>query len=158
MSSTVPDVASPESSLPDPSDVSARLRNLVVSVSQVEELSRRAREAAADDLALYSGIAASQRQFEEGLAEARRIGLEAQAVYQRAFGREARAVAEPAVAEAREVEQAFVALAEAWRHQADTFLAEHPDVEAFSPSSASRMTRRDGAKSRAQGLSASSSW
>jgi hypothetical protein len=103
----------------------------VVSVSQVEELSRRAREAAADDLTLYTTIAASRRQFEEGLAEAHRIGIEAQSVYQRAFGREARAVAEPAVVEAREVEQAFAALAEAWQHQARAFLAEHPDVEAL---------------------------
>jgi hypothetical protein len=68
--------------------ISERLKNPVVSVSQVEELSRRAREAATNDLALYSGIAASQRQFEDGLAEARRIGQEAAAVYQRAFGRE----------------------------------------------------------------------
>jgi hypothetical protein len=120
-----------EPCLPDPSHISARLKNLVVSVSQVEELSRRAREAAADDLALYSGIAASQRQFEEGLAEARRIGQEAQAVYQRAFGREARAVAEPAADEAREVEQAFLQLAGAWRNQAGAFLADHPDVEAL---------------------------
>ena len=52
-----------EPSLPDPSHISARLKNLVVSVSLVEELSRRAREAAADDLALYSGIADRQRQF-----------------------------------------------------------------------------------------------
>ena len=40
-------------------------------------------------------------------------------------------MAEPAVAEAHEVEQAFVVLADAWRNQADTFLAEHPDVEAL---------------------------
>jgi hypothetical protein len=117
--------------LPDPTSISARLKNLVVSVSQVEELSRRAREAAASDLTLYSGIAASQRQFEHGLAEARRIGQEALSVYERAFGREAKAVAEPAVAEAREVEQAFAELADAWRNQAETFLADHPDVEAL---------------------------
>jgi hypothetical protein len=118
-------------SLPDPSSISARLTNLVVAVSQVEELSRQARQAAASDLALYSGIAASQRQFEVGLTEARRIGLEAQTVYQRAFGREAKAVAEPAVAEALEVEHAFNELADAWRNQAESFLVEHPDVEAL---------------------------
>ncbi len=101
----------------------------MVSISQVEELSRRAREAAASDLALFNGIAASQRQFEEGLTEARHLLEEAQAVYHRAFGREARAVAEPAVAEARDVEQAFAELADAWRHQAESFLSEHPDVE-----------------------------
>ena len=77
--------------LPDPTTISARLKNLVVSVSQVEELSRRAREVAASDLALYNGIAASRCQFEEGLDEARRIGQEAKAVYQRAFGRDAKA-------------------------------------------------------------------
>jgi hypothetical protein len=117
------------SQLPDPSDVSARLNNLVVRVSQVEELSRRARETAASDMAQYDGIATSQRQFEDGLAEARRIGQEAVAVYERAFGREARAVAEPAVTEAREVQQAFEELADAWRQQAQVFLADHPDVE-----------------------------
>jgi hypothetical protein len=119
------------SPLPDPSSITARLRNLVVAVGQVEELSQRAREVAANDLALYSGIATSQRQFEEGLAEAQRIGQEAQAVYQRAFGREAKEVAEPAVIEAREVQQAFADLADAWRQQAETFLAEHPDVDAL---------------------------
>jgi hypothetical protein len=121
----------PAPSLPDPSSISARLTNLVVAVSQVEELSRKAREAAASDLAFYGGIATSQRQFEDGLAEARRIGQEAQAVYERAFGREARAVAEPAVAEALEVEHAFNELADARRNQAESFLAEHPDVEAL---------------------------
>jgi len=117
------------SSLPDPSNISARLKSLVVSVGQVEELSRRAREVAASDLALYNGIAASQCQFEEGLEEARRIGEEARAVYQRAFGQDAKALAEPAVAEARDVEQAFEDLAGAWRQQGETFLTEHPDVE-----------------------------
>jgi hypothetical protein len=122
--------ASPPS-LADPSSLTSRLRNLVVAVGQVEELSQRARELAATDLALYSGIAASQRQFEEGLAEAQRIGQEAQAVYQRAFGREAKALAEPAVLEAREVQQAFAELADTWKQQAETFLAEHPDVDAL---------------------------
>jgi hypothetical protein len=117
--------------LPDPSSITDRLRNLVIAVGEVEELSRQAREVAASDLALYNGIAASRLQFDEGLAEARRIRQEAQAVYDRAFGRQAKAVAEPAVAEAREVQQAFAELAEAWRQQADTFLVEHPDVESL---------------------------
>ncbi|MBV9329912.1 MAG: hypothetical protein JO352_39930 [Chloroflexi bacterium] len=120
------------SRLPDPSSISDRLRNLVIAVSQVEELSRQAREVAASDLALYNGIAASRLQFDEGLAEARRIGQEAQAVYDRAFGRQAKAVAEPAVAEAREVEQAFSELAQAWRRQAEAFLVEHPNVESLT--------------------------
>jgi hypothetical protein len=117
------------SALPDPAGISARLRDLVVTVAEVEELSRRARAAAANDLEMYNGIATSQRQFEDGLADSRRIGREAEEVYQRAFGREARAVAEPAVAEAREVEQAFAELADAWRQRAEFFLSEHPDVE-----------------------------
>jgi hypothetical protein len=121
----------PATPLPDSSSIAARLRSLVVSVAQVEELSRRAREAAASDLALYNGIAASQRQFEEGLAEAQRIGHEAEDVYKRAFGREAKAVAEPAVVEAREVERAFAELADAWRQQAVSFLSQHPDVESL---------------------------
>jgi hypothetical protein len=119
------------SPLPDPASITARLRNLVDAVTQVEELSQRARGVAANDLALYGGIATSQHQFEEGPAEAQRIGQEAQAVYQRAFGREAKEVAEPAVIEAREVEQAFADLADAWRQQAESFLAEHPDVDAL---------------------------
>ena len=117
--------------VPDRAGISDRLRNLVVTVAQVEELSRLAREAAATDLELYNGIATSQRQFEDGLADARRIGQEAQDVYRRAFGREAKAVAEPAVAEAHEVEQAFAELADAWRERADSFLSEHPDVESL---------------------------
>lgn len=122
-----PDVS--QSALPDPAGISARLRNLVVTVGQVEELSRRAREAAATDLELYNSIATSQRQFEDGLADARRIGQEAEDVYKRAFGREAKAVAEPAVAEAHEVEHAFAELADAWRQRVELFLSEHPDVE-----------------------------
>jgi len=118
----------PKPGLPDPATISARLKNLVLSVSQVEELSRYAREIAATDLAKYEGINGSQRQFANGLAEARRIHQEAQTVYQRAFGRDARAVAEPAVVEAGEVEQAFAELAEAWRQHAESFLAKHPDV------------------------------
>jgi hypothetical protein len=138
--------------LPDPSST-ARLRNLVVAVGQVEELSQHARDIAANDLALYSGIATSQRQFEEGLAEAQRIGQEAQAVYQRAFGREAKAVAEPAVIEAREVQQAFADLAEAWRQQAETFLAEHPDVDALLAEQQQleeESRRREAARARAE--------
>jgi hypothetical protein len=119
------------SSLPDPSAISTRLKNLVVSISEVEKLSRRAREAATSDLALYEGISASQRQFETGLAEATRIHDEAQTVHQKAFGRDAKAVAEPALLEALEVKQAFGELAGAWRSQASAFLTEHPDVEAL---------------------------
>jgi hypothetical protein len=140
-------------SVPDPSTISARLRNLVVAVGQVEELSRRAREIAATDLAFYSGIAASHRQFEEGLAEAQRIGQEAQAVYQRAFGWEAKALAEPALLEAREVEQAFAELADSWRQQAETFLAEHPDVEALLTEQRQQeedARRREAARTRAE--------
>ncbi|MBV9897627.1 MAG: hypothetical protein JO020_25995, partial [Chloroflexi bacterium] len=117
--------------LADPADISARLRKLVVTVGQVEELSRRAREAAASDLGLYNGIAASQRQFEDGLADARRIGQEAEDVYKRAFGQEAKAMAEPAVVEAHDVEQAFAEFADAWRQSAASFLSEHPDVESL---------------------------
>lgn len=139
--------------LPDPASLTSRLRNLVVAVGQVEELSQRAREVAATDLALYSGIAASQRQFEEGLSEAQRIGQEAQAVYQRAFGLEAKAVAEPAVFEAREVQQAFADLANTWKQQAETFLAEHPDVGALLAEQRQQEEdgrRREAARARAE--------
>ena len=127
--------------------------NLVVAVGQVEELSRRARDAAATDLALYSDIAASQRQFEEGLSEAQRIGHEAEDVYARAFGREAKAVAEPAVLEAREVEREFAQLADAWRSQAESFLSGHPDVESLLAEQRQQeeeMRRRDIARSKAE--------
>ena len=51
-----------------PDEVAEEIGSLELAwlVSQVEELSRRAREVAANDMALYDGIAASQRQFEEG--------------------------------------------------------------------------------------------
>jgi hypothetical protein len=143
----------PGATLPDPTSISARLRNLVLEVGKVEELSRRAREVAASDMSLYDGIAASQRQFEAGLAEARRIGQEAEAVFERAFGREARSIAEPAVAEAREVEQAFDELANAWRRQGETFLAEHPDVETLLAEQRQRADdsrRRELARAKAQ--------
>jgi hypothetical protein len=143
--------ASPPS-LPDPASLTSRLRNLVVAVGQVEELSQRARDVAATDLALYSGIAASQRQFEEGLTEAQRIGQEAEAVYQRAFGREAKAMAEPAVVEVREVQQAFAELADTWRQQAEAFLAEHPDVDALLAEQRQQeeeVRRREAARARA---------
>jgi hypothetical protein len=139
--------------LPDPASLTSRLRNLVVAVGHVEEISQRAREVAATDLALYSGIAASQHQFEEGLVEAQRIGQEAQAVYQRAFGREAKAVAEPAVFEAREVQQAFADLADTWKQQAATFLAEHSDVDALLAEQRQQEEdgrRRDAARARAE--------
>jgi hypothetical protein len=141
------------SDLPDPAGISARLRDLVVTVGQVEELSRRAREAAATDLELYNSIATSQRQFEDGLVDARRIGQEAEDVYRRAFGLEAKAVAKPAVAEAHEVEQAFADLADAWRQRADSFLSEHPDVESLLAERRQRdeeTRRRDIARAKAE--------
>ncbi len=114
--------------LPDPDVISARLTRLVVFVADIEELSRKAREAATSDLARYDGVLASQRQFEQGRDEAIRIREQAQSLFDSAFGHAARAAAEPALLEARDVEQAFADLADSWRRHADAFLLGHPDV------------------------------
>jgi hypothetical protein len=67
--------------------------------------------------------------------------------------REARALAEPAVVEAREVEDAFAELVEAWLRQAQVFLADHPDVEALLAEHEQHETetrRREAARARAE--------
>jgi hypothetical protein len=106
-----------------------QLEQLVQSVGAVEELSRRARETAAGDLALYEALLASRQQYAERLDQARAIRDQAQAVLERAFGQEARAAARPLLVEAERVLQAFTDLASAWQQRASAFLAEHPDVE-----------------------------
>jgi hypothetical protein len=106
-----------------------QLEQLVQSVSIVEELSRRARETAAGDLALYQALLASQQQYAERLDQACAIRDQAHSVLEHAFGQAARAAAEPLVAEAERVLQAFTQLAVAWQQRASDFLVEHPDVE-----------------------------
>jgi len=114
----------------DPADALAQqLVQLVHSVSIVEELSRRAREAARTDLALYEALHASQQQYVDRLAQATGIRDQALDVHERAFGLEARSAAEPLVANAERVVRAFTELSSAWEGRASAFLQEHPDVE-----------------------------
>ena len=112
-----------------PVDVAQQLDELVRSVGVVEELSRRAREAATDDLARYDAVMASMQQYEDRMQQARTIADRARDVLARAFGQEARAAAQPLVADAERVLRAFADLASDWQEQASAFIAEHPDVE-----------------------------
>jgi hypothetical protein len=107
----------------------ARLDHLVHTVSAVEELSRQARDAAADDFTKYEALVLSYQQYVERLEHACAIRDQAVGVLERAFGHAARTAAEPLVVEADRVVQAFTQLAGAWQDQSATFLGEHPDVE-----------------------------
>ena len=106
-----------------------QLEQIVESVSVVEELSRRAREVASTDLALYDALQASQQQYSERLGQACAIRDQAQDVHQRAFGHDAKNAAAPIVAEADRVVQAFTHLSDAWYRRACNFLDEHPDIQ-----------------------------
>jgi hypothetical protein len=112
-----------------PDDLAQQLDELVRSVGVVEELSRRAREAATNDLARYDALLGSQQQYADRLHQARSIADQAHGVLQQAFGHEARAAAQPLVADAERVLRAFADLATAWQEQASAFIAGHPDVE-----------------------------
>src|SRR5207302_6759620 len=110
----------------DAADMLAQqLDQLVHSVSVVEELSRRAREAATSDLALYDALEASQQQYAGRLAQAYAIREQAHQVHERAFGQEARDAAGPVVADAERVVHAFTELSSAWQQRASVFLQEH---------------------------------
>ena len=106
-----------------------QLSHLVNSVAVVEELSRHAREAAANDLTRYEAVIAAAQQYGSRLDQAQSIRDQAQHVLEGAFGHAARAAAEPLVAEAERVLAEFTQLVGAWKEQADGFLAVHPDVE-----------------------------
>jgi hypothetical protein len=106
-----------------------QLDQLVHSVSIVEELSRRARQAATGDLGLFDALEASQQQYAGRLAQACALRDQAKQVHERAFGQEARRAAEPVVAEAERVVGAFTELASAWEKRASVFLDEHPDIQ-----------------------------
>jgi hypothetical protein len=105
-----------------------QLEQLVQSVSVVEDLSRRAREIASTDLARYDALLDSKQQYGTGLEQARAIRDQALDVHERAFGHEAKSAAEPLVAEAERVLQAFTELSNAWQHRATAFLQQHPDI------------------------------
>jgi len=109
--------------------LAARLDHLVHSVTAVEELSRQARHAATDDFTKYETLVLSYQQYAERLEHAVAIRDHALGVLERAFGFAARTAAEPLVAEADRVVQAFTQLAGAWQDQSAAFLGEHPDVE-----------------------------
>jgi hypothetical protein len=106
-----------------------QLAQLVHSVTVVEELSRRAREAATGDLAVYDSLEASQQQYADRLAQACAIRNQACQVHERAFGQEAKHAAEPVVVDAERVVHAFTELSRAWQQRASGFLEEHPDIQ-----------------------------
>jgi hypothetical protein len=112
-----------------PHALSAKLAHLVDSVTEVEELSRRAREAAVDDLARYESLAASTDQYGRGLEQARAICVQVRETRDNSFGQAAKAAAEELVAEAEQVLAAFTQLVAAWKAQENSFLATHPDVD-----------------------------
>jgi hypothetical protein len=116
---------------PEPGALAAELERLVRAVVSVEELSQRARDAAATDLEEYMSLVASCRQFELSLEDAMSIRQRAQAVLEQAFGIEAKAAAEPLVLDARQVEQAFDGLISTWRSRAEVFLRDHADVQSL---------------------------
>jgi hypothetical protein len=109
--------------------LAAKLAHLVDSVTQVEDLSRRAREAAVDDLARYEALAASADQYGRGLEQARSICVQVRETRDNSFGLAAKAAAEELVAEAEQVLAAFTQLVAAWKAQESSFLATHPDVD-----------------------------
>jgi hypothetical protein len=133
------DTAATDNNEPDTSLISApattaealstQLDQLIRSVGIVEELSRRAREAAADDLTRYDALLASCEQYIQGREQACAIRDQACQVQERAFGQQARAAAEPLVSHAERVLQAFADLDAIWQEQASAFLLEHQDVE-----------------------------
>ncbi len=124
--------ATDQSNMDDgPDALSAKLAHLVDSVTQVEDLSRRAREAAVDDLARYESLAASADQYGRGLEQARAICVQVRETRDNSFGKAAKAAAEKLVAEAEQVLAAFTQLLTAWQAQESSFLATHPDVESL---------------------------
>jgi hypothetical protein len=117
--------------LVEPGTLALELERLVRAVVTVEELSQRARDAAATDLEEYTSLVASCRQFEQSLDNATSIRQRAEAVLEHAFGLEARAAAEPLVLDARQVEEAFDGLISTWRSRAELFLQDHADVQSL---------------------------
>jgi hypothetical protein len=113
----------------EPDALAAKLAHLVDSVTQVEDLSRRAREAAVDDLARYEALAASADQYGRGLEQARAICVQVRETRDNSFGLAAKGAAEELVAEAEQVLAAFTQLVAAWKAQESSFLATHPDVD-----------------------------
>ncbi|MBV9595922.1 MAG: hypothetical protein JOZ87_03600 [Chloroflexi bacterium] len=116
---------------PDADGLAARLQALLGAVVEVEQLSRRAREAAASDLAHYDALVTAQQVLEHHQREAAGIRQRAEQLVASAFGQQARLVAASTRAEARDFEQALSSLVEQRTSEAATFEANHPDVGAL---------------------------
>ena len=116
---------------PDAEALAARVQVLLGAVLEVERLSRRAREAAASDLAHYDALVTARQVLEHHQREAAGIRERAEQLAASAFGQQARAVAASTLAEARQLEQTLGDLAGQRTAEAADFQAEHPDVEAL---------------------------
>jgi hypothetical protein len=114
---------------PAPDALARQLEQLVQSVGVVEDLSRRAREAAASDLAHYDALLVSRQQYASRLEEASTIRDQARNALGRAFGQEARSAAEQLVDETEQVVQVFGTLANTWQQRASSFIEQHPDIQ-----------------------------
>jgi hypothetical protein len=129
--------------------LAARLEFLLATVSEVEQLSRQAREAAASDLAHYDALVAARQVLEQHQQEAVRIRYRAEELAVSAFGAQARAAAAPTIAEARALEHVLNELIECRTSEAAAFNAEHPDVEVLVEE-----RRQQGAEARRRQLEA----
>ena len=122
---------------------------LLGAVLEVERLSRRAREAAASDLAHYDALVTARQVLEHHQREAAGIRERAEQLAASAFGQQARAVAASTLAEARQLEQTLGDLVEQRTAEAAAFQAEPPGRRGAgrgAPSAGSR-----GAPARARG-------
>ncbi|HEY2594418.1 MAG TPA: hypothetical protein VGK33_11000 [Chloroflexota bacterium] len=120
------DAGSPE---PDAEALAARVQLLLGAVIEVEQLSRRAREAAASHLAQYDALVTARQVLEHHQREAAGIRERAEQLAANAFGHQARAVAASTLTEARQLEQTLGDLAGQQIAEAADFQAEHPDLE-----------------------------
>jgi hypothetical protein len=122
---------------PDPTtqrsaeELAGDLNRLVQSVATIEELSQQARQAAATDYETYASVRQSADQYRAGLAEAVAIHDQVHNAHERAFGAAAKSAAEPLLAEATQIQNAFEHLSSAWEQRAARFLDEHPDVQVW---------------------------
>jgi hypothetical protein len=115
----------------DAESLAARLQVLLGAVLEVEELSRRAREAAASDLAHYDALVTARQVLEHHQLESASIRQRAEQLVVSAFGEQARAVAVSTLREARELEQALTDLVEERTAEVAAFQSDHPDVDAL---------------------------
>jgi hypothetical protein len=115
----------------DAESLAERLQVLLGAVLEVEQLSRRARDAAASDLAHYDALVTARQVLEHHQQESAGIRKRAEELMVSAFGEQARAVAASTLREARELEQAITDLVEQRTTEAAAFQSDHPDVEAL---------------------------